>query len=113
MSEDRTLEDRIQRALRALREADEEREASPELEARLMQAFRWRKQRVWRWAGVGIAAGIVGLVGLSVTHLPAQHELEIAPPVTLASPAPPSVVVTPTPAKPLVARRKPSPQLRE
>jgi hypothetical protein len=113
MSEDRVLDDRIQKALRALREADEEREASPELEARLTQAFRWRRQRVWRWAGLGIAAGIVGLVGLSVTHRPATHELDLAPSVPIASPAPPSVVVTPTPAKPRLAPRKPRPQLRE
>ncbi len=82
MSEDRILEDRIQKALQlALREADEEREASPELEARLTQAFRWRKQRVWRWAGAGIAAGIVGLAGLLVQmERPAERRLTVAPP---------------------------------
>src|SRR5580704_11824727 len=112
MSEDRTL-----KALQALREADEEREASPELEARLMQAFRWRKQRVWRWAGVGIAAGIVGLALLGQMNRPVEPRLtEVAPEVT--APAPKAVAersfkAPSEPLKPRVARRKPSPQLRE
>jgi hypothetical protein len=113
MSEDRILE-----ALQALREADEEREASPELEARLMRAFRWRKQRVWRWAGIGIAAGIVGLAVLAQMHRPAERRLTMAPPV--AAPAsmvvpPPAANVAPPSesAKPRPVRRKVQPQLRE
>ncbi len=39
--------------------------------------------------------------------------MEIAAPFPAASPTPPSVVATPTPAKPRVAPRKPRPQLRE
>jgi hypothetical protein len=113
MSEDRILE-----ALQALREADEEREASPELEARLMQAFRWRKQRVWRWAGVGIAAAIVGLAVLAQTNRPVERRLtEVVP-----APAPAPRVVSPPAAmvgrpleavKPRPVRRKVQPQLRE
>jgi len=118
MSEDRILPDRVQEALRALREADEEREASPELEARLMQSFRWRKQRVWRWAGIGIAAGIVGLAVLAQMHRPVERGLtEAAPAVPAARSmepaAPPSVVVSPAPAQPRPVRRKQQPQLRE
>ena len=58
------------------------REASPELEVRLTRAFRRRKQRAWRWAGIGIAAGIVGLVGLlAQSHRPAQRRITgVAPP---------------------------------
>jgi hypothetical protein len=112
MSEDRVLE-----ALRALREADEEREASPELEARLAQAFRWRKQRVWRWAGVGIAAGIVGLVLLAQMNRPSGRQITVASPA-IPAPAPrevtePSVEAPPAAAKPRVVVRKPRPQLRE
>lgn len=117
-------EDRVLSALRALREADAEREASPELEARLVQAFRRRKQRVWRWASVGIAAGIVGLAALLAverlmeTPQQAQRQVTVAPlvqapPASTVVAEPPSMVVSPAPAKPRPVRRKPSLPLRE
>jgi hypothetical protein len=117
MFEDRIVEDRIQKALQALREADEEREASRELEARLVQAFRWRKRRVWRWAGIGTAAGIVGLAVLAQMNRPAQRRLtEVAPAVTAPAPrvvAGASIEAPSEPPKPRLATRKPRPQLRE
>src|ERR1700733_9940406 len=108
-------EDRILKALQALREADEEREASPELEARLVQAFRWRRQRVWRWAGVGIAAGVVGLALVAQMHRPAERRLAVATPAP--SPAPilldgPRVEAPPAAVKPRPVLRKPRTQLR-
>src|SRR5580658_3227226 len=114
-------EDRVVMALRALREADAEREASPELEARMMRAFQRRQQRVWRWAAVGIAAGIVGLAALLMVEHPmeinqqAQRQLTVTPqvPATASIVAPPSVVVSPAPAKPRLVRRKRLPVLRE
>jgi hypothetical protein len=109
-------DERVLAALQALREADEEREASPELEARLMQAFRWRRQRVWRWAGVGIAAGIVGLVGLPAAHRPGQRELGAAAAVRAPASAVvtgPSVKAPEEPPKPRPVLRKARPQLRE
>ena len=102
MSEDRVLD-----ALRALRDADAvERFAGPELEARLVQAFRRRKRRVWKWAAVGIAAGLAALVG--VVKQPEQTTLTLAPP----APPPPSIVAA-APSKPQPVRPKPVPQPRE
>ncbi len=101
MSEDRVLE-----ALRALRDADAQREmAGPELEARLRQALRRRKWWAWRRAAVGIAAGVVGLgVGLAAlwsgVNRPAERLTIAAAPL----PAPPVMAI---------AQSEPEPELHE
>lgn len=109
-------EDRVLNALRALREADAEQEASPELEARLVQAFR-RRARVKRARAVvgicaGMAAGLaavaLGLAAWRITRIQPEKMLVVAP----AAPAPPSIVAA-APPKPRPVRRKPAPQMRE
>jgi hypothetical protein len=112
-------EDRVLMALKALREADADREASPELEARMMRAFRRRRQRVWRWTAVGIAAGLtVAALGLSAWRITRTRAEQIT--VAMPSNPAPAATVPPVgaaitaPAKPRPARRRrPAPPLRE
>jgi hypothetical protein len=110
MSEDRVLD-----ALRALREADAERGATPELEARLVQGFRRRKRRGWTWAAVGIAAGLAGLAAVLVEfERPAPRLATVAPPAPapIVASAPP-VTVAAAPSKPRPMPRKQAIPLRE
>jgi hypothetical protein len=108
-------EDRVLLALRALRDADAvERLAGPELEARLMQAFRQRKRRVWGWTVAGIAAGLVGLAALMVeVERPKQVQVAVVLPapvlVAEAAPLVPTAQLRPRPVRPA----KPAPPLRE
>ncbi len=66
-------DERILLALRALAESDREKEASPELEARLLRAFEHkRRQRSWRvaavWASAGAAAAAAIVIGIVVAN---------------------------------------------
>jgi hypothetical protein len=49
-------EDYVLQALRALAENDREREASPEVETRLLGAFHSRRRSGWRWAAIAATA---------------------------------------------------------
>lgn len=111
MSEDRILE-----ALKALREADDGQEAGPEVEARLMEAFRKHRARhVWkRAATVGTMLTAAAAVILAILVHPRPSELRPAEPVVVATPEPtPQPAVVPaTPAPRRVQHRQPAP-LRE
>jgi hypothetical protein len=72
MSEDRVLE-----ALKALREADRECEAGPQVEVRLMQAVRRRRVRhLWIGAGAAVAAMAAAAAVVILLHArpePVRH----------------------------------------
>jgi hypothetical protein len=106
-------EDRILKALSALKEADDGLEASPAVEAQLMDAFRkQRSQRFPNRASAGVA--MLALAAMAVTVAVRPRRLVSHPP------EPASAFVTPdvrpqaevTPATPVphkVKRRKPAP----
>jgi hypothetical protein len=106
-------EERVLNALKALRDADVEWQAGPELEARLVQAFRRRRRRVWRRVAVAIAAGFVvvalGLMAWRVTQMQPERMVVLTPP----APAPPAIAAAAEPPKPRPVRRSSAPQLRE
>jgi hypothetical protein len=106
-------EERVLSALEALRDADADRQAGPELEARLVQAFRRRRRRVWRRLAVGIAAGLVaatmGLAAWRATQIQPERMVVLTPP----APVPPAIAVTAAPPEPRPLRPSPAPQLRE
>jgi hypothetical protein len=103
MSEDR-IEGRIKDALKALREADDGQEAGPEVEARLMAAFRKHRARhVWKRA----AAAVTMLTAAAAVIL----AIVMQPRPTAVRPVEPVVIVTPQPEpRPAVIPATPSPR---
>src|SRR5436853_637267 len=105
----RMSEDRIVEALQALAERDGDREASPEVEARLRQAFQrrlavrrlrrslWTRAGLWATAAAAVVAGIVIFSG-------GRHRPEPAPAVARTLPsvqqAPPPAEAAPVITKP-------------
>jgi hypothetical protein len=105
-------EQEILAALRALAESDREKEAPPELEARLRQAFRqrrisFRQRRIFRTAAAWAlaAAAAVAIVLMWPTHPEPVHQAEIVRPV---APVQQILPVTSEPVrKPAHVRRAP------
>jgi hypothetical protein len=106
-------EDRILKALSALKEADDGLEASPGVEARLMYAFRKQRSRRFR-SRVSTAVAMLALAAMAVTvgvrprhvvsHAPEQASGVLRPDVQ------PQAEVTPaTPVPRKVKHRKPVP----
>ncbi len=93
-------EDYVLQALGALAESDRDKEASPEMEARLMDAFRSRQvRRRRRWAGMAALAAGLAIGALLWTHRVPQTAARAVPLVSLApeapQPAPAAVVSAP------------------
>jgi hypothetical protein len=81
MKEEHVREDYVLQALGALAENDREREAPPEVEARLLGAFRSRRRSGRRWAVIAaIAAGLV-ITALWWTNPVPQPAVSAPPPV--------------------------------
>jgi hypothetical protein len=103
-------EDRVLNALRALRDADAEREASPELEARLMHDFRRKTSRSRTRSAFAIAAGLavvgLGFAAWRITRMHPETMTIATPPV----PVPPTMAIARTPPH---QRLKPIPELHE
>jgi hypothetical protein len=90
-------EDYVLQALRALAENDREKEAPPEVEARLLGVFHSRPRFGRRWAAVAaLAAGLVIALLLWPNHTP-KPDVSAVQPVPLvpeaARPAPVAVAV--------------------
>ena len=108
--------ERIVAALRALAEADRERGASPEVEARVMRAFRkrrarrlWRRPLVWSTAA---AMAVVAVVLWTVGHPrvePVRMAASVQPVARTAIAAQPAPVVSKPMHKVRRARRTPHP----
>jgi hypothetical protein len=87
-------EDYVLQALKSLAENDQEREAPPQVEARLLAAFQSRRvHHGWRWGIAALAAGLI--VGALLWP-------NRAPKPAVASTAQP-VVAAPLPAQPATA----------
>ena len=101
-------EDRVVEALKALRDADAQVEAGPQVEIRIMQAARRRRaRRVWIGAGTAGLAAAAAVVML--LHARRAEPLPPAPApkvVAVAEPPAPSTVAHVVP-KPRSVRRKP------
>jgi hypothetical protein len=102
-------ETQILNALRALAESDCDKEAPPEVEARLRQVFRDKRQeRPWKWNAVWALAAAAAVVAIT-----AVYEWRPRPePVRAIATAPPAMVegpattpVEPAPVASLPARR--------
>jgi hypothetical protein len=95
-------------ALRALRDSDRALEARPEIEARLVAAFRRRRQRrqFAIWIGFAAAAAVVIMAIFSTTPQPARVEQKVEqtapaePPFT--KPVAKPVRISPTPPREIV-----------
>jgi hypothetical protein len=100
-------EERVVEALRALRDADRDVEAGPEVEVRLMRAVVARRRAGRVWIGAG-AAAIAAAAGFVMLHPRRTEPIPQAPPpvIAVAAPSPPAVVEAVLP-KPRPARRKP------
>jgi len=98
MKEEHVKEDYVLQALRALADNDREKEAPPEMEARLLGVFRSRPRYGRRWAAVAVlAAGLVIALLLwpNRTHKPEVSAVqpvlpvpESAQPIREAEPTP-------------------------
>jgi hypothetical protein len=106
MKEEHVMEDRVLQALRALAENDGDREAPPEVEARLLAAFHSRRGSGWRWAAIVATAAAVVIALLLWPSRRPKPAVSAAPPISQASaaarPAPVAVApanVTRTPRK--------------
>ena len=102
-------EERVVEALRALRDADRDVEAGPEVEVRLMRAVVARRHagRVWMGAA-GFSIAAAAAAGFVMLHARRPEPIPQASPpvVAIAAPSPPEVVAAVAP-KPRPARRKP------
>ena len=100
MKEEHVKEDYVLQALRALAENDREKEAPPEVEARLLGVFHSRPRSGRRWAAVAVlAAGFVIALLLWPNHT--------AKPIVSVAPA-----VLPVPeAAPLIREAEPTPKV--
>lgn len=103
------INDRVQRSLKAMADADQGREAPPELEARVVAAFRrssqmraWRRGAMWIIGGSAAACVVTGLFvfGGGNRNVPTQT-VEIAKPQ--AAPPIREAVVRPEPPEPPAA----------
>jgi hypothetical protein len=92
MKEEHVKEDYVLQALGALAENDHEREAPPEVEARLLRAFHARRRFGRRWAAIAVTAAALLIAALWWTNRAPQPAVSAAPPVSLvpeaAQPAP-------------------------
>jgi hypothetical protein len=118
-------DEKVLAALRVLAEADRERQASPEIEARLRQAFRQRRQtppkfwttwRHWIVTPAIAAAAVLTVVVASEWRTPKPEPVKM----TLSTPAPAAIHETSreapavaTAATPKPARRTPRVSRRE
>ncbi len=103
-------EDYVLRALAALAENDREKEAPPEVEIRLLDAFRTRRRPGRRWMAIAaLAAGLVITLLLWPIHPP--KPLVSAVPAVLQ--APEVARPTPFPEVELKAARKPRKLVRK
>ena len=98
MREEHFKEDYVLQALKALAENDREREAPPEVEARLVGAFHARRRSGRRWmAMAALAAGLVIALLLWPNHT-SKPAVSAAPAVLpVPEPAPPVRKAEPTP----------------
>jgi hypothetical protein len=102
-------EERVLAALRALKEADEERDAPPELEARALAAYRRkRSQRIWKHAAAWAVAAAAASVALAVL-VPRNAHRPIVPPPP-GSAAGPAVALAPPQVPP---RANPPPRTNQ
>ncbi len=89
-------EERVVEALRALAEHDRGAEAPPQVEDRVLRAFRRRGgRRVWPWAAV--AAALVVAIFLWKSGHPPQAPAQLPPPAVTRT-------VIPVPAEPVVVK---------
>src|SRR5579872_2385786 len=100
-------EEDVLKALKALAEMDAEKEAPPEVEARLRSAFRQKKhRRVWPWM-LAAAAAIVVMIAAVYFRAPRVEPVQ----VVVEAPKPALVIETPPQpvkvAAPVVRRAKP------
>jgi hypothetical protein len=99
-------EDYVLQALRALAESDGEREAPPEVEARLLDVFHLRRRPGRRWAAILATAAALAIAALWWTTRTPQPAVSAAPAVSqileVARPVPeaePERIVVRTPRK--------------
>ena len=85
MKEEHVKEDYVRQALQALAENDREREAPPEVEARLVGFFTSRRRSGRRWAPIAAAAGLVMALLLWPSHT-SKPTVSEAPAVLLPVP---------------------------
>ncbi len=102
-------EDRVLQALKALAESDREKEASPEVEARLLREFGTRRGgRRLRWAvPAAFAAGVAIAVWLWPTPRAPQPVVSVPQVIEATQPAPAPVTIAAAPAVRKVARKLP------
>jgi hypothetical protein len=106
-------EEDVLAALRALADADREREAPPEVEGRLRTAFRKKRRTpVWLWAMAAAAAIVVTMATTTSIYFrprPVEPSRAVVDPPKVVQPA--QVVVSePRPAQVVRARRSARPQ---
>lgn len=77
-------EDYVLQALRALAENDRERDAPPEVEARLLGAFRLRRRSGRRWAAILATAAALAIAALWWTNRAPQPAVSAVSPVSRA-----------------------------
>jgi|KBSMisStaDraftv2_1062788.scaffolds.fasta_scaffold19159_5 hypothetical protein len=98
MNEEQLKEDQVLQALRALAENDGEREAPPEVEARLLGAFRARRRSGRSWAVIAAAAAALVIAALWWTNRAPQQAVSAVHPVSVvpeaAPPAPAAATIT-------------------
>jgi hypothetical protein len=82
MNEEQLKEDQVLQALRALAENDGEREAPPEVEARLLGAFRARRRSGRSWAVIAAAAAALVIAALWWTNRAPQQAVSAVQPVS-------------------------------
>ena len=81
MKEEHVKEDYVLQALRALAEHDREREAPPEVEARLLGEFRSRRRSGRHWAVIAAIAASLVITALWWTNRVPQPAVSAGPPV--------------------------------
>ncbi len=95
MKEEHVREDYVLQALGALAENDREREAPPEVEARLLGEFRARRRAGRHWAAIAAAAAALVITALWWTNRAPQPAVSAVQPVSpvpeTARPAPAAV----------------------
>src|SRR5258708_14544873 len=95
MKEEHVREDYVLEALGALAENDREREAPPEMEARLLGAFHARRRAGRHWAAIAAAAAALVITALWWTNRAPQPAVSAVQP---GSPVP--ATARPAPAPP-------------
>jgi hypothetical protein len=97
-------EETIVVALRALAESDRDREASPEVETRLRQAFR-RRLAAWRWRRAAVAATAAAAVVAGIVFFSGGRKSPVQVPSVAAVVQQAAAVVEPAPAVSKPVRR--------